>query len=88
MDSLQLSESAATSARRIEQKFTFRGGVLADLPSVLLQANGTLLYNRRAVLTGAGQWTVPAGVTTVQMCIRDRGKTRPGTDQCACKILT
>ena len=65
VDSVQLSESAATSARRIEQKFTFRGGVLADLPSVLLQADGTLLYNRRAVLTGAGQWTVPAGVTTV-----------------------
>lgn len=65
VDSVQLSESAATSARRIEQKFTFRSGVLADLPSTLLQADGTLLYNKRAVLTGAGQWTVPTGVTTV-----------------------
>ena len=65
VDSVQLSESAATSARRIEQKFTFRSGVLADLPSTLLQADGTLLYNKRAVLTGSGQWTVPTGVTTV-----------------------
>lgn len=65
VDSVQLSESVATSARRIEQKFTFRSGVLADLPSTLLQADGTLLYNKRAVLTGAGQWTVPTGVTTV-----------------------
>ena len=78
VDSVQLSESAATSARRIEQKFTFRGGVLADLPSVLLQADGTLLYNRRAVLTGAGQWTVPAGVTTVLAILVSGGDA--GTD--------
>ena len=65
VDNVQLSESAATSARRIEQKFSFRGGVMADLPSVLLQADGTLLYNRRAVLTGAGTWTVPDGVTEI-----------------------
>ena len=78
VDSVQLSESAATSARRIEQKFTFRGGVLADLPSVLLQADGTLLYNRRAVLTGAGQWTVPAGITTVLAILVSGGDA--GTD--------
>ena len=78
VDSVQLSESLATSARRIEQKFTFRGGVLADLPSVLLQADGTLLYNRRAVLTGAGQWTVPAGVTTVLAILVSGGDA--GTD--------
>lgn len=78
VDSVQLSKSAATSARRIEQKFTFRGGVLADLPSVLLQADGTLLYNRRAVLTGAGQWTVPAGVTTVLAILVSGGDA--GTD--------
>lgn len=78
VDSVQLSESAATSARRIEQKFTFRGGVLVDLPSVLLQADGTLLYNRRAVLTGAGQWTVPAGVTTVLAILVSGGDA--GTD--------
>lgn len=78
VDSVQLSESTATSARRIEQKFTFRGGVLADLPSVLLQADGTLLYNRRAVLTGAGQWTVPAGVTTVLAILVSGGDA--GTD--------
>lgn len=78
VDSVQLSESAATSARRIEQKFTFRSGVLADLPSVLLQADGTLLYNRRAVLTGAGQWTVPAGVTTVLAILVSGGDA--GTD--------
>lgn len=78
VDSVQLSESAATSARRIEQKFTFRGGVLADLPSTLLQADGTLLYNRRAVLTGSGTWTVPAGVTTVLAILVSGGDA--GTD--------
>lgn len=78
VDSVQLSKSAATSARRIMQKFTFRGGVLADLPSTLLQADGTLLYSKRAVLTGSGTWTVPAGVTSILAILVSGGDA--GTD--------
>lgn len=78
VDSVQLSESAATSARRIEQQFIFRGGVLADLPSTLLQADGSLLYNKRVMLTGSGQWTVPAGVTEVLAILASGGDA--GTD--------
>ena len=66
VDTVWLDESSATTGRRMEQSFTFSNGVLRDCRSVLLQADGSFMFERCVVLTGSGTWTPPAGVTEIR----------------------
>lgn len=69
VDTVWLDESSATTGRRMEQSFTFSNGVLRDCKSVLLQADGSFLFQNRQVFTESTEWTPPAGVTTLRVII-------------------
>ena len=74
VDTIQLDESTATTARRMEQGFTFTDGFLTDCRSVLLQADGSYLFTERAVFTADGTFHVPAGVSQVRLILADGGQ--------------
>ena len=67
VDTVWLNESTATTGRRLYQTFTMQGGVLQGCESRLLQADGSFQFEERVVLTGAGEWTAPAGVTQLRV---------------------
>lgn len=69
VDSIQLDKSQATSARRFKQAFSFSGGVMKNLPSTLLQANGYRLFKNREVILADGTWTAPSGVTVLRVIL-------------------
>lgn len=69
VDSVQLDQSQATSARRIKQEFAFQGGVMSGLPSTLLQATGYNLYHNCVILTADCTWTGPEGVTKIRLIL-------------------
>lgn len=69
VDTVWLDESSATTARRIQQDLSFQDGVLKNCTSVLLQADGSSLFEERAVITADGTWTAPAGVTTLRLIL-------------------
>ncbi len=62
VDSIQLDESSAVSARRIMQEFNFSDAVMKELPVELVQSNGFLQFEVCEVLTTAQTWTAPNGV--------------------------
>ena len=74
VDTVWLNESNATTARRMEQSFTFTNGVLRDCKSVLLQADGSFMFEERRVLTGSGTFHIPAGVTEIRLLIVSGGQ--------------
>lgn len=74
VDTVWLDASTATTGRRMEQSFSFTNGYLTDCRSVLLQADGSFLYETSVVLTGSGTWTPPAGVTNVRAVIGQGGQ--------------
>lgn len=78
VDTLWLDESQATTARRIQQDLSYQDGVLQNCASVLLQADGSFLFENRAVLTASGSWTAPAGVTKLRLILVGHGE--DGTD--------
>lgn len=78
VDSVQLNPGNATAGRRIKQSFELQNGVLAGCNSTLLQADGALLYENRAVFTADGSWTVPTGVSSVRLILVGHGG--DGTD--------
>ncbi len=81
VDTVWLDESSAATARRIQQSFSFTSGVLQRCASVLLQADGSFLYQNRTELTSSGSWTAPAGVTSLRLILVGRGETGgDGTD--------
>lgn len=69
VDTVWLDESQATTARRIEQDLSFSGGVLKNSSSVLLQADGSYLYQKREIITQSGTWTAPAGVSKLRVIL-------------------
>ena len=69
VDTVWLDESGATTGRRMEQSFSFSGGVLQDCRSSLLQADGSFLFEQRVELTGSGTWMPPAGVKQLRLVI-------------------
>ena len=78
VDTVWLNESSATTARRIQQNLSLTDGVLVNAASVLLQADGSFLFENRTVLTESGDWTAPEGVTQLRViCV---GKGQNGTD--------
>lgn len=74
VDTVWLDESQATTARRIQQDFSLTDGVLQNVGSTLLQADGSYLFENRVVLTGNGTWTAPAGVSKIRYIIVGNGK--------------
>lgn len=74
VDTVWLDESNATTGRRMEQSFTFSNGVLRDCRSVLLQADGSFLFENRAVVSESGTFHVPAGVSSVRLILVSGGQ--------------
>lgn len=74
VDTVWLDESQATTGRRQMQTFTFQNGVLMGCQSVLLQADGSYLFEERTVITQSGSWTAPAGVTRLRLIIGQGGQ--------------
>lgn len=73
VDTLWINESIATTARRIQQDLSLTDGVLVNAASVLLQADGSFLFEEMAVITESGQWTAPAGVTQLRVILVGHG---------------
>ena len=73
VDTVWINESSATTGRRMEQRLSFSNGVLRDCNSVLLQADGSFLFENRKVFTGSGTFTGPAGVTTIRLILVSKG---------------
>lgn len=73
VDTVWLNESVATTGRRMEQNFNFKNGVLSDCKSVLLQADGSFMYQNRAVITESGAWIAPSGVTSLRVILVGKG---------------
>lgn len=73
VDTVWLDESVATTGRRMEQSFSFTNGVLSNCKSVLLQADGSFLFENRKVFTESGTFTGPAGVTTIRLILVSKG---------------
>lgn len=73
VDTVWLDESQATTARRVYQTFRFAEGVLQGCQSKLLQADGSFLFENRAVLTEDGTWTAPAGVSRLFLILVGHG---------------
>ena len=81
VDTVWLNESVATTGRRMEQSFSFTNGVLSNCKSVLLQADGSFLYQNRAVITESGAWKAPSGVTSLRVILVGKGSDgTAGTD--------
>lgn len=73
VDTVWLNESSATTARRIQQDLSLRGGVLKDCTSILVQADGAFLYQNRAVISQNGTWTAPDGVEQLRIILIGKG---------------
>jgi len=73
VDTVWLDESQATTGRLQSQTFQFVSGVLANCQSVLLQADGSFLFESMAVITAAGTWTAPTGVTQLRVILVGHG---------------
>lgn len=81
VDTVWLNESTATTGRRMEQRLSFSNGVLRDCNSVLLQSDGSYLYQNRAVITESGTWTATSGVTSLRVILVGKGSDgTAGTD--------
>lgn len=66
---LALDETNGASARLIEQTLDYSSGVLAGCRAVLIQPEGYDAYTDGDLLTESGTWTVPAGVTVLQVIL-------------------
>ena len=73
VDVVWLNESSATTARRIQQDLSFSDGVLINCSSVLLQADGSFMYESREIITEAGTWTAPEGATHLRLILVGKG---------------
>lgn len=82
VDTVWLDESVATTGRRMDQSFVFNSGVLRDCKSTLLQADGSFLWQERAIFTSSGVFHVPSGVTRLRVILvqggQGGGKGEPG----------
>ena len=74
VDTVWLNESSATTGRRMSQTLQFSEGVMQGCTSTILQADGSFLFEERAVITQSGTWTAPAGVTRLRVIIGQGGQ--------------
>ena len=81
VDTVWLDESDATTARRIEQEFIIKNGVMKGVKSMLLQADGVFNYEGRVEIKNSGTWKAPAGATRLRIIIVGHGEDgEDGTD--------
>lgn len=81
VDTVWLNESSATTGRRMMQTFTFQDGVLQGCQSVLLQADGSFLFEEMEIITQSGMYTAPAGATQLRLFLSQGGQgSSPGED--------
>lgn len=73
VDTVWLDESTAATGRRMEQSFSFTGGVLRDCKSVLLQADGSYLYEETVTFIASGTFHIPAHVDKVRIILVGKG---------------
>ena len=74
VDTVWLNESSATTGRRMSQTLQFSEGVMQGCTSTILQADGSFLFEERAVITQSGTWTAPAGVTQLRVILGQGGQ--------------
>lgn len=74
VDTVWLDESSATTGRRMEQSFTFSNGVLRDCKSVLLQADGSFLFENRVVFTESGVFHTGPNQTQARIILSQGGQ--------------
>ena len=74
VDTVWLDESSATTGRRMEQSFTFSNGVLRDCKSVLLQADGSFLFQNRVVFTESGVFHTGPNQTQARLILSQGGQ--------------
>ena len=74
VDTVWLNESSATTGRRMMQTFTFQDGVLQGCQSVLLQADGSFLFEEMEIITQSGMYTAPAGATQLRLIVAQGGQ--------------
>ena len=55
------------SARLYKQQLKLDKGVMRRVPSYLIQSPNDAVYQNKIILTGAGTWTAPAGVTAIKI---------------------
>lgn len=58
-----------TAARVVENRLTLANGVMTNVPSKLLQADGANLYTDYIIITESGTYTMPAGITDVTIVL-------------------
>lgn len=66
---LALDESNGASARLVEMTLDYSSGVLAGCRATLIQPEGYDAYTDGDLLTASGLWTVPPGVTVLQVIL-------------------
>lgn len=66
---LELDERGATSARVISQSFNFSRQVLSGCATKAVQPAGIFQYSNREQLTEDGTWTVPSGVSVINVVL-------------------
>lgn len=78
VQTLQLDESSAVSARLQEHSLSFGDGVLTGCSARLIQSNGQTIFENCEIITTSGQWTAPAGVSELYVILVGGGL--DGTD--------
>lgn len=71
---VQLDKSTATTGRVFFIRNKFVNGVLQSCTTKMLQASGSSMYENRQQFTASGSFTVPAGVTQLQLVLVGQGQ--------------
>lgn len=71
---VQLDKSTATTGRVFFIRNKFVNGVLQSCTTKMLQASGSSMYENRQQFTADGSFTVPAGVTQLQLVLVGKGQ--------------
>ena len=74
VDTVWLDASSAVTGRRMEQSLVFSNGVLKNCKSVLLQADGSLLFQNRQVFTASGVFHTGSNTTEVRLILGQGGQ--------------
>ena len=81
VDTVWLDDGNVSTGRRMSQTFAFSGGVMQGCQSTLLQADGSYLFEERAIITTNGPWTAPAGASQLRIILVGGGSNgADGTD--------
>lgn len=65
IDTVATAFGTTISARRYKHQLKLVDGVMRNLPSYLIQTDTDKSYDHTVILTGAGTWTAPDGVTEI-----------------------